>query len=137
VLSLSAKGLTGGEIAAHVDDVYGASVSQDTISGITDKVLADMAEWARRPLDPVYPKLTDSFRPTSRARGPHRESTQTAPTGIRYLPRYRPSRLPSHVPLRDRSPDRHRGDRVGEVRRPWPFRAVAVHRPSCSRACGG
>jgi putative transposase len=29
VLSLSAKGLTTGEIAAHVDDVYGASVSKD------------------------------------------------------------------------------------------------------------
>jgi Transposase, Mutator family len=57
VLSLSAKGLTAGEIAAHVDDVYGASVSQDTISGITDKVLADMAEWAGRPRDPVYPVM--------------------------------------------------------------------------------
>jgi transposase-like protein len=57
VLSLSAKGLTTGEIAAHVDDVYGASVSKDTISGITDKALADMAEWARRPRDPVIPVM--------------------------------------------------------------------------------
>ena len=37
VLSLSAKGLTTGEIAAHFDDVYGAKVSKDTISQITDK----------------------------------------------------------------------------------------------------
>jgi hypothetical protein len=36
VLSLSAKGLTTGEIAAHFDDVYGAAVSKDTISQITD-----------------------------------------------------------------------------------------------------
>jgi putative transposase len=57
VLSLWAKGLTSGEIAAHVDDVYGASVSKDTISRITDKALADMAEWARRPLDPVIPVM--------------------------------------------------------------------------------
>jgi len=55
VLSLTAKGLTTGEVAAHFDDVYGAKVSKDTISRITDKVLAEMAEWANRPLDAVYP----------------------------------------------------------------------------------
>ncbi|GAA3852995.1 hypothetical protein GCM10022380_83590 [Amycolatopsis tucumanensis] len=57
VLSLSAKGLTTGEIAAHFDDVYGAKVSKDTISRITDKVVAEMTEWANRPLDRVYPVL--------------------------------------------------------------------------------
>lgn len=57
VLSLSAKGLTTGEIAAHFDDVYGAKVSKDTISRITDKVLTDMAEWCNRPLDKVYPVI--------------------------------------------------------------------------------
>jgi transposase-like protein len=57
VLSLSAKGLTTGEIAAHFDDVYGARVSKDTISRITDKVLTEMAEWCNRPLDSVYPVL--------------------------------------------------------------------------------
>jgi len=51
VLSLSAKGLTTGEIAAHFDDVYGATVSRDTISRITDKVLGEMAEWQNRPLE--------------------------------------------------------------------------------------
>ncbi len=57
ILSLSAKGLTTGEIVAHFDDVYGATVSKETISKITDKVLAEMAEWSARPLDPVYPVL--------------------------------------------------------------------------------
>ncbi|WP_372474392.1 IS256 family transposase, partial [Rhodococcus rhodochrous] len=57
ILSLSAKGLTTGEIAAHFDDVYGATVSKETISKITDKVLAEMTEWSVRPLDPVYPVL--------------------------------------------------------------------------------
>jgi transposase-like protein len=55
VLSLSAKGLTTGEISAHLAEVYGASVSKDTISAITDRVLEQMAEWQNRPLDPVYP----------------------------------------------------------------------------------
>jgi putative transposase len=55
VLSLTAKGLTTGEIAAHFDDVYGATVSKDTISRITDKVIEEMAEWCHRPLESVYP----------------------------------------------------------------------------------
>jgi transposase-like protein len=55
VLSLSAKGLTTGEISAHLAEVYGADVSKQTISTITDKVMDGMAEWQNRPLDPVYP----------------------------------------------------------------------------------
>jgi putative transposase len=54
VLSLYAKGLTTGEISAHFAEVYGASVSKDTVSRITDKVLEDMAAWTSRPLQPVY-----------------------------------------------------------------------------------
>lgn len=54
VLSLYAKGLTTGEISAHFAEIYGASVSKDTISRITDKVLAEMAEWMARPLEKVY-----------------------------------------------------------------------------------
>jgi putative transposase len=55
VLSLSAKGLTTGEISAHLAEVYGAEVSRQTISTITDKVMEGMAEWQNRPLDAVYP----------------------------------------------------------------------------------
>ncbi len=54
VLSLYAKGLTTGEISAHFADIYGASVSKETVSRITDKVVAEMEEWAHRPLDAVY-----------------------------------------------------------------------------------
>ena len=54
VLSLYAKGLTTGEISAHFAEVYGASVSKETISRITDKVVEEMTEWAHRPLDAVY-----------------------------------------------------------------------------------
>jgi putative transposase len=48
VLSLTARGLTTGEISAHFDEVYGAKVSKDTISRITDKVLEELAEWLNR-----------------------------------------------------------------------------------------
>ena len=54
VISLSAKGLTHGEIAAHLAEVYGAEVSKQTITAITDRVMDGMTEWQNRPLDPVY-----------------------------------------------------------------------------------
>jgi transposase-like protein len=54
VLSLYAKGLTTGEISAHFAQIYGASVSKETISRITDKVVEEMQDWAVRPLDEVY-----------------------------------------------------------------------------------
>jgi transposase-like protein len=51
VLSLYAKGLTTGEISAHFAEIYGASISRETVSRITEKVVAEMQEWATRPLD--------------------------------------------------------------------------------------
>src|SRR2546422_406913 len=57
VISLVAKGLTTGEVCAHLAEIYGADVSRDTVSRITDRVLEGMAEWQNRPLDRVYPVL--------------------------------------------------------------------------------
>ena len=54
VLSLYARGLTTGEISAHFAEIYGASVSKETISRITDKVIEEMNDWAARPLDGIY-----------------------------------------------------------------------------------
>lgn len=54
VLSLYAKGLTTGEISAHFADVYGASISKDTVSRITDRVIEEMQTWWARPLEKVY-----------------------------------------------------------------------------------
>ena len=53
-ISLYAKGLTTGEISAHFAEIYGASISKDTISRITDKVIEEMQSWASRPLQGVY-----------------------------------------------------------------------------------
>lgn len=49
-----AKGLTHGEIAAHLSEVYGAEVSKQTITAITGRVMEGMTEWQSRPLDSVY-----------------------------------------------------------------------------------
>ena len=55
VISLTAKGLTTGEIEAHLAEVYSTTVSRETISKITDRVLGELGEWQNRPLDRVYP----------------------------------------------------------------------------------
>jgi transposase-like protein len=57
VISLYASGLTTGEIQAHLAEIYETSISKDTISRITDAIVADMAAWQSRPLDAVYPVL--------------------------------------------------------------------------------
>jgi putative transposase len=57
VCSLSAKGLTHGEISAHFAEVYGASVSKETVSRITDRVMDSMSDCQNRPLDAVYPVI--------------------------------------------------------------------------------
>jgi putative transposase len=54
VLSLTAKGLTTGEVSAHLAEVYGTSVSRETVSKITDAILEEMGEWLNRPLEQVY-----------------------------------------------------------------------------------
>ena len=54
MLSLYARGLTTGEISAHFAEIYGASVSKDTVSRITDRVIEDMQGWSCRPLQRVY-----------------------------------------------------------------------------------
>lgn len=55
VISLTAKGLTTGEVEAHLAEVYSTTISRETISKITDRVLGELAEWQNRPLERVYP----------------------------------------------------------------------------------
>lgn len=54
VLSLTAHGMTTGEIKAHFEEIYGVQVSKDTISRITEKVTEEMHAWVSRPLECVY-----------------------------------------------------------------------------------
>src|SRR4051794_21448768 len=68
VLSLTARGLTTGEVAAHFDEVHGAKVSRDTISRITDKVLEEMTEWQQRPLDGEWILVDDANQVVTVAR---------------------------------------------------------------------
>jgi transposase-like protein len=55
IISLYAKGLTTGEIRAHLGEIYGVEVSRDLISRVTDAVAEELAWWQSRPLDAIYP----------------------------------------------------------------------------------
>ena len=54
ILSMYAKGMTTGDIEAHIQDIYGISVSDSTVSRITDKILPIVREWQQRPLEGIY-----------------------------------------------------------------------------------
>ena len=78
VLSLYAKGLTTGEISAHFAEIYGASVSKETISRITDKVIEEMtclAEPAPRRASTPRSSWTPSWSRSATARSPTGRST--------------------------------------------------------------
>ena len=57
MVSLYAKGLTTGEIQAHLAEIHDTSASRETISKTADEIAAVMAVWQNRPLDAVHPVL--------------------------------------------------------------------------------
>ena len=81
ILSLSARGLTNGEVSAHFADVYAPRCRRTPSPPITDKVLEEMTDWRGRPLDRVYPVI---FIDAIAREGPRRAGHQ--PTRLR---RYR------------------------------------------------
>ena len=54
VLSMYAKGMSQRDIANTIEDIYGFNISAETISEITDSVLAEVEEWQNRPLKKFY-----------------------------------------------------------------------------------
>lgn len=54
ILSMYAKGMSTGDIEAHIRDIYGLEVSDTTVSRITDKILPVAKEWQQRPLESIY-----------------------------------------------------------------------------------
>jgi len=55
IVALYSRGMTTRDIEAHLREIYGTSVSRDTISSVTASVLDDAREWQQRPLAAVYP----------------------------------------------------------------------------------
>src|SRR5664279_4802169 len=55
ILALYSRGLSVRDIRAHLQEMYGVEVSLDLISRVTDAVMDDVREWAKRPLEDIYP----------------------------------------------------------------------------------
>ncbi len=55
ILALYARGLSTRDIEAHLAELYGVDVGRDLISRVTDAVMDDVREWAKRPLEDIYP----------------------------------------------------------------------------------
>jgi putative transposase len=55
ILALYSRGLSTRDIEAHLEEIYGVKVGRDLISRVTDGVMDDAREWAKRPLEDTYP----------------------------------------------------------------------------------
>ena len=75
VISLYAKGMTTGDIQAHLAEIYDTDISRDTISRITDAVVEDMLAWQNRPLDA---RLSGDLDRRHRGQDPRRPGRQPA-----------------------------------------------------------
>ena len=55
IIALYAKGMTTRQISETIEDIYGFEVSDGMVSDITDRLLPQIDDWQKRPLDEVYP----------------------------------------------------------------------------------
>lgn len=55
IISMYGLGLSYCDIRKHMHEMYGLDTSESTITALTDRVVEDVKEWQRRPLEPVYP----------------------------------------------------------------------------------
>jgi putative transposase len=55
ILALYSRGLSTRDIEAHLEEIYGVKVGRDLISRVTDAVMDDVRDWAKRPLEDIYP----------------------------------------------------------------------------------
>ena len=54
ILSMYAKGMSLADIHEHMKEIYGMSLSPETISRFTDRILPLVESWRNRPLEDVY-----------------------------------------------------------------------------------
>lgn len=55
IISMYARGLTTRQISEQIEEIYGFECSEGFISDVTDKILGEIDDWQKRPLDSVYP----------------------------------------------------------------------------------
>jgi putative transposase len=84
VISLYARGMSTREIQGHLEEIYGAEVSPQLISTVTDGVIAEVTEWQARPLEPMYPVVFfDALRVKVRDEGSVKNKAVYLALGVR------------------------------------------------------
>ena len=83
VIAMYAKGMTVRDIQSYLLDIYGAEISTQTISNMTDQVLPLVEEWRSRPLELIYAILyMDGIRYKVRGNGQIQDKTVYGIIGI-------------------------------------------------------
>lgn len=57
IISMYARGMTTRQISEQIEEIYGFECSEGFISDVTDKILQDIEDWQKRPLEEVYPVM--------------------------------------------------------------------------------
>ncbi len=85
VIALYARGLSQRDVRAHLEEMYGVSVSAELISRVTDAIVEELQDWQKRPLDVVYPVVfLDAIRVRIRDEGMVRNKAVHLALGIRH-----------------------------------------------------
>ena len=84
IISMYAKGLTTRQISDTLVDIYGFEASESFISDVTDKIIPQIEEWQKRPLDSIYPVIfIDAIHYSVRDNGVIRKLAAYVMPGIR------------------------------------------------------
>jgi len=54
ILGMYSRGMTTSDVRKQVLEIYGLSISETTVSNITERVMESAREWQQRTLEPVY-----------------------------------------------------------------------------------
>lgn len=54
IINLYGLGMSVSDIRAHIEEMYGTTVSAGFISEVTDQIIPELKAWQNRPLEPVY-----------------------------------------------------------------------------------
>ncbi len=55
IVSTYARGLTTRQISEQIEEIHGFECSEGFISDVTDKILQEIDDWQKRPLDDIHP----------------------------------------------------------------------------------
>ena len=76
IISMYARGMSVRDIQSHLEDIYGATISPQTISNMTDRIFPLVEEWRNRALKEIYSIVyIDGQRFRVRSEGTVREKT--------------------------------------------------------------